>query len=114
MTSYVKSSEFWLPLGVSLLVTPFCLLIAIASAGAGHGSDALAKVLYPFTLLSTIMFGSITTPFLLLAAIQFIIYGLVFGLANVNGRFVPLVFLAIGLHIGGVIACFVLIGRNFS
>jgi len=61
----MKTREFWTPLILSLIVTPLFLFAAVASAGAGHGSYILAKILFPFTLLSTMLFGSIIVPLLL-------------------------------------------------
>ncbi len=99
---------------ISLVATPICLFLGITSAGAGHGSYFLAKILFPFTILLAGLFGSITAPFMLLAVAQFPIYGIVFGAANVKDRIIPF---AIGLllaHVIAVAACFLLIGENFS
>ena len=52
---------------VGVLVAPFALLLAIISAGAGHGHYVAAKLWFPFTMVSTYFLGSITTPFVALA-----------------------------------------------
>jgi hypothetical protein len=48
-------------------------------AGAGHGSYALAKVLFPFAMLAAVIGHSIGLISILLACVQFPIYGLVIG-----------------------------------
>ena len=104
----MKASEFWKPVIVSLVATPVFLLLGIASAGAGHGNYFLAIILFPFTMLSAVVFNSITTPFMLLAVAQFPLYGVSFGAARLRGKAVPL---AIGLfvaHVAVATLCFLL------
>lgn len=110
----MRSRAFLLPLVLGLLLTPPLLLVAIASAGAGHGNYFWAKVLFPFTLLSVLVFDSITTPFIALAVIQFPCYGLILGKANVRGRLGRYAGLLLLIHSLAVIACFVLANANFS
>ena len=110
----MKSSKFWIPFVLSLIVTPLFLFLGIASAGAGHGNYLLAKILFPFTMLSTRAFGSIVAPFIVLAIIQFPLYGFILGVANVKRR---MFFPAIGillLHSIAAGACFFFADPNFS
>jgi hypothetical protein len=110
----MKSSKFWVPIALTLIVTPFFLYLGIASGGAGHGNYLLAKILFPFTMLATEAFGSIVAPFILLAIIQFPLYGFILGAANVKGR---ILLSSIGLlliHLLAASACFVIVGENFS
>ena len=72
---------------VSLVLTPFLLLLGVGSGGAGHGDYRLAMMLFPYTMLSTFVFDSITVPFIVLAIIQFPLYGVTLGYANQRGRF---------------------------
>ena len=81
----MKTSVISKPLVVSLVATPLFLLAAVASAGAGHGNDLLAKILFPFTMLSTLVFGLIIVPAIALAVLQFPFYGFILGRANVKG-----------------------------
>ena len=55
------------------------MLLAIAAAGAGHGTYLVAGLLFPFTMLSTVWTKSITAPFMILACVQFPLYGAVIG-----------------------------------
>jgi hypothetical protein len=61
-------------------------LVGIGSAAAGHGNYFLGKLLFPFTMCSALLLGSITAPFILIAVAQYPIYGLITGLANRRGR----------------------------
>jgi len=95
-------------------MTPLFLYFGIASGGAGHGNYLLAKIVFPFTMLSTKAFGSIIAPFILLAIIQFPVYGFILGWANAKNRiFLPAAALLL-LHSAAVIACFFVVDANFS
>ena len=108
------NGRFWPPFVVMIVLTPFLILAGIGSAGAGHGNYFIAKVLFPFTMLSTTFFDGITMPFLILAFAQFPLYGIFVGLMNKRGNLFPaLVGLAL-FHIVATIMCMLLVGENFS
>ena len=99
---------------ISLIVTPLFLYLGVASGGAGHGNYLLAKLLFPFTMLSTRAFGSIVAPFILLAIIQFPVYGFILGAANVRRTvFLPAIGILL-LHSVAAVACFFVVGPDFS
>jgi hypothetical protein len=103
----------WVPFVVGLIATPFCLLLAIGSAGAGHGDYFWAKIIYPYTMLSTLVFGSITIPFRLLAVAQLPLYGVLLSIAWLRNR---LGLAALGLltvHAVAALACFAVRLENF-
>jgi hypothetical protein len=108
----MKVSAISKPLVVSVVATPLLLLAAIASAGAGHGSYLLAKILFPFTMLSTLVFGSIIAPAIALAVLQFPFYGFILGRAK--GSLPTRAAVLLLIHVLAVTACFMLVGDNFS
>jgi hypothetical protein len=110
----MKESTISKPLVASLVATPLFLLAAIASARAGHGSYLLAKILFPFTMLSTLVFGSIVAPAIALAVLQIPFYGFILGRANVKGGLRKRAAVLLLAHLLAVAACFILIGDNFS
>jgi hypothetical protein len=110
----MKVSAISKPLVVSVVATPLLLLAAIASAGAGHGSYLLAKILFPFTMLSTLVFGSIIAPAIGFAVLQFPFYGFILGRANVKGSLRTRAAVLLLIHVLAVTACFMLVGDNFS
>ncbi len=110
----MKSSKFWIPVVVALAVTPIFLYLGIASGGAGHGNYLLAKVLFPFTMLSTRALGSITAPFVILAIIQFPLYGVVVGSANLKSKLPASVIGVLVIHTLAVLVCFGFVSENFS
>ena len=62
---------------IGVAITPFAIAAAIASAGAGHGTYLLAKLLFPYSmLLTSLSGGTLTPPLLGLAFVQFPLYGL--------------------------------------
>ena len=108
----MKTFEFWPPIVVSLAVTPVALFVGLVSAGAGHGNYVAVKILFPYTMLSTVLFESINTPFVVLGLVQFPLYGLILGLAGQRFESVAKV-LAI-VHVLAVLLCFALVSKNFS
>lgn len=110
----MTSRKFHVPLFVCLVATPPLLLLAIASAGAGHGDYFWAKVFFPFTLLSVLAFDSITVPFIMLAVVQFPLYGLLLGKANEKGQLLRYLTLLLLVHSLTVLVCFFFVGENFS
>lgn len=110
----MKASAISKPFVVSLVATPLVLLAAVASAGAGHGNYLLAKILFPFTMLSTLVFGSLIAPAIVLAVFQFPFYGFILGRANVKGSLRLRAAVLLLIHVLAVAACFILIGDNFS
>ena len=113
LLTLVKAREFTIPLIISLVATPLFLFAAAGAAGAGHGSYFLAKILFPFTMLSTVLFGSIIAPFIAIAFLQFPIYGLVLGRANVKGNIARWGARLMVIHVMAVLVCFLLVGESF-
>jgi hypothetical protein len=103
--------------GFFLIVTPVSLVMAIASAGAGHGDYFLAKILFPFTMLSTRWNGVISPLYIFLAVVQMPLYGLylVLGLwqFGARGACITGLFLA-AAHAIAVYLCFNPKLLNFS
>jgi hypothetical protein len=110
----MRLSALWRPVIISVILTPIFLFLAVISAGAGHGNYFFAKVLFPFTMLSTIGFHSITAPFMLLAIVQFPIYGIVLGRVRRRERLRRMSIWLITLHSLAVLACLLFVDRNFS
>ncbi|MFN2529834.1 MAG: hypothetical protein ABR555_00905 [Pyrinomonadaceae bacterium] len=113
MASVRNSKRAWVPFVLSLIATPFGLLIALASAGAGHGDYFWAKIIYPYTMLSTLLFGSITIPFRLLAVVQLPLYGVLLSIACVRNRLGLVALVWFALHTAAAVACFVVRFQNF-
>jgi hypothetical protein len=106
--------RFWPSFAVMMTLTPFFLLVGYSSAGAGHGSYFFAKVLFPFTILSTIAFHMITVPFLIVGLVQFPIYGIFLGIMNRMELGWPAIVALATFHLGAIAACFILVGERFS
>ncbi|HEX8274990.1 MAG TPA: hypothetical protein VF615_20310 [Longimicrobiaceae bacterium] len=77
----------WKPVLVGMLATPVLLAVAIVSAGGGHGTAAPMLILFPFAMLGGS--GGDGLP-LLVAAIQYPVYGAVWSLAAVKPALRPL------------------------
>jgi hypothetical protein len=106
--------SFWIPVIASLIVTPIALFLGVGSAGAGHGDYRLAMMLFPYTMLSTFIFDSITIPFIVLAIIQFPLYGMALGYANQRGRIWRVTILLSVVHGLAWLAMSSLASTNFS
>jgi hypothetical protein len=103
-------------LSAGLLASVPAVVLAVASAGAGHGQYSLARVLYPYTMLLTRLAGdSITPPLVALALAQFPLYGAAIGLTSSRKRLLGTVVGAIStFHVIACCACFGGAIPNFS
>jgi hypothetical protein len=110
----MKKPKSWLPIFASLIVTPIALLLGIGSAGSGHGDYFWTKVLFPYTMLSAFVFGSITLPFILLAVAQFPLYGIGLGYTRGGGRFARLAIILLVVHVAAAAVVCLLADENFS
>jgi hypothetical protein len=105
---------FWSFFIGSILLTPGFLYVALLSTGAGHGDYFWAKVFFPYTMLSTSIFQSITPVFMGLAIVQVPLYGLILGVYAKAQRFHLAITSLLVVHASAVAACFVLPLENFS
>jgi len=100
---------------IGVAVTPIAVIAALASAGAGHGHYEFARVLFPYTMLLTPLANNTIAPLLIvLAFVQFPLYGALIGLANRKSR-EGLVMLILALaHLVAAALCFSGLLPNFS
>jgi hypothetical protein len=110
----MNAGKFWIPFAVFFGLTPFMLFLGLMSAGAGHGDYFLAKILFPYTLLSTAAFERIEPPFVFLTIIQYPAYGVVIGLANVRRKLLISSAVLALIHVLAFIAAFVFANPYFA
>ena len=106
------SERPWLRRHLCLLLcigaTPVALCAGVLSGGAGHGSYVFAKLLFPFTMALTPAFGDIiVAPLIVLAVVQYPIYGLLLDRSASGGRLTECALLLSAVHIAAAIFCFV-------
>ena len=89
----------------SLVIEAISILISLGVAGAGHGSYFPAKIFFPFTMLSTFIFQIIKPPFIILAVIQYPIYGAILVWAYFRNYMKPTTISLLAFHIVAVILC---------
>ncbi|HPF73104.1 MAG: hypothetical protein H7A20_10450 [Rhodanobacteraceae bacterium] len=100
---------------IGAVITPFAVGTAIASAGAGHGTYLLAKLLFPYSMLLTRFTGdSITNPLIGIAFVQFPIYGLVLTSPASRRALKQVVAVLVLLHSFCVLLCLAGLLPNFS
>ncbi|MCA1566138.1 MAG: hypothetical protein LC803_10975 [Acidobacteria bacterium] len=99
---------------IGVLLTPVCLLLAIGSGGAGHGDYFYAKLLYPYAMLSALVFDSLVIPSILFAVPQFPLYGALCGLAAGKGQMWTVGLGIMMTHALAVALCFLLLSSNFA
>ncbi len=110
----VRTFGFWEPVIVSTVVGVLALAFAFLFAGAGHGTYLPAKLLFPYTMLSTALLGLIPDALVAIAVVQFPIYGLILGLAAKTHNFGFAARLIAIIHVVFSFLCLLLIGENFS
>jgi hypothetical protein len=107
----MRNFEFWKWILLSLIATPFALLLGLWSAGAGHGDYVLAAILFPYTLLSTAMNDTISSAFVTVAVFQFPVYGVILAFAGQRRNIVAMMLVC--LHVVAVLLCFLLASDSF-
>jgi len=103
-------------LAIGIVVTFPSIILAIASADAGHGDYLFARLFFPYTMLLTLaQDDAISLPLMILSLIQFPSYGTIigFGLSSSKSKWlIPLILTLI--HLAFVAACFSGLLPNFS
>jgi hypothetical protein len=87
------------PIITSLFLTAILLAVAAVSGGVGHGNYTLAIVLFPYAGLAAVVldhFFNATIPMILIATLQFPLYGAVISISRgkVSERTVVMALLA--------------------
>ncbi len=80
----MATQEIWLKR--SVILTPILLLIAIFFIGGGHGWYEPAIVLFPWGSINIMWQSIIGTPFMLLALVQYLVYGFLLDRAASRNR----------------------------
>ena len=105
-----------IPFIISLLVTPILLFLGLWSMGMGHGNYILAVLLFPFPIITMwLSSGYFTCPeygdcyprdsvLIMIAVLQFPIYGALFSLISKKGILATLLVL---LHLSFFVAFWV-------
>jgi len=68
------------------LISVLLLVISVLCMGGGHGSYIPAMVLFPFGMLGTVWFDTITLPFIIMGLLQFPVYGYVIDKTQKTGK----------------------------
>jgi hypothetical protein len=102
----MKTLEFWKPIIVSLIVTPFVLFAGVVSAGGGHGDLIWFKVLFPYSGLQAFIFQSAALGILLMI-VQFPVYGTILAFASKGKSFALTGLILTVVHISATVLCFV-------
>ena len=114
----VKLQGFWLPIAISLVAAPLALGFGFLSAGAGEGNYLFAKLLFPYTMLSTVRSELITLPWLAVAVIQFPFYGFALAVSRLVARTPTVVILMavfiVAVHVSAVVLSLIYVSENFS
>jgi hypothetical protein len=107
----VKTYKFYLPVIAMCVIAPFAFLVGAASVGAGPGNYMPAVLLFPFSMLLTAAIGFSWIPFMLIAVVQFPLYGLALGYANERGHLFGRAFVLIAIH---ALAAFLVVAFSSS
>ncbi|HMH45910.1 MAG TPA: hypothetical protein VK557_20650 [Pyrinomonadaceae bacterium] len=89
------------PFIMSLVIAPILLGIAALPGGVGHGTYVPAVILFPFAALTVVAldhFFDASIPMMIIAALQFPIYGLLISWARSRSRSVMALAVILTLH----------------
>ncbi len=112
-----RNKQFWLFGGIvsGVLIGALAIVITVLIAGGGHGSYIPAKLFFPYTMLSTFHFGIINLPFVVLAIVQFPLYGAVIGIAGGRGKTLHVSAVIALVHLIVAVMCFLMLeGGSFD
>ncbi|WP_157218713.1 hypothetical protein [Flavisphingomonas formosensis] len=98
--------------GIGTLMMGPAIFAAIMSGGAGHGSYIAARALFPFSMLLTLLEGSIGPVSIAVGLLQFPLYGALIGWAVAMRTTRPAVLIFV--HLIAALACFSGLLPNFS
>lgn len=84
----MRTRTLWIFVLFSIPIEIISLYLALLSTGAGHGNYLWAWVLFPLPMYLTTFAGSITPLLIVLAVLQFPIYGLIAGFASTKGKLI--------------------------
>ena len=103
----------WLIVGIA--ATPFCLFLAVYSGRAGHGGYLFARLLYPLPMLLTrISLDSESPLSILLACVQFPLYGWLADRSRLGKHSFAVLLVILVVHVTAVVFCFAGALPNFS
>ena len=89
------------------------VILAIASIGSGHGDYVAARIFFPYSLLLTMPLETNSLP-IILALVQFPLYGALMGLASSRRRSEGVGAILALLHVAAIVATFYLMeGGDF-
>jgi hypothetical protein len=89
-------------------------VISVALAGFGHGTYYAAKCFFPYTMISTGFLKIITFPFIILALVQFPVYGFILVASNNRDWLKSTAAILIIVHIIAVGLAFIVSDSSFS
>ena len=111
---YSYGGSFFKYLLGSIAVSIAAIVLGLLSTGAGHGNYFLAKILFPYTMLSTHLNEVITAPYVMLALIQFPVYGFLAWLASLKRKALYAIIAIFIIHSAAAYLCFYWPMPNFS
>ena len=103
----------WIGVAVALPVELFALLLGVASGGAGHGDYVLTRLLFPWSMLLTLIEGMIGPIGISVGIVQFPVYGGLLGWSIARRNYSPLGWLVVA-HLIAASICFTGILPGFS
>jgi len=97
-----------------VLIEVILLIVCVFLAGGGHGTYIPMKIFFPYTMLSTINNTSISGAFIIIAIIQYPIYGIIVQYAK-SEKLKRTRFAIISvIHIIAMILALILGNENFN
>jgi hypothetical protein len=93
----------WVAIGIQ--ITPIAVVIVFIFAGAGHGTNLPAKLIFPYAMLTMSPDRGITALNAAVALAQFPLYGVIGAAGEMVGRWwLPAIFLLL-VHVSFVVLC---------
>ena len=111
MLRHVRAGAFSL---LSIPVTALFLAAAVTMAAGGEGQYVAAKILFPHTMFLTGVFGYIDTMLIVIAFVQYPLYGIFLDVGRSRKALIKYLFILSGAHALGVIGAFLFAAGTFT
>ena len=97
----------------AIVIQIVAMTISIVCGAGGHGTYIPFRILFPYTMLSTVFYEDIWGPFIILMFVQYIVYGMIMCY-SFNSKFVKQIYSAIAFcHVFAMSISFIFINKHF-
>lgn len=96
----------------SFVIAFIALVIFFITTGGGHGTYFFAKILYPYLMISTAYYGTMTDEFIVTIFLQYPLYGFLLAYACHKNYYNIMLYVLVSLHIIAVLFAIIITAQS--